>query len=204
MSDTAWNELAPNRDQQRQLKRMAVLRTGARLFADQGFDRTSLDDIAASLNVSKRTLYYYVKNKEEILFESHRIGADFMAETMAKAASQDLSALERIEIIMRSYMGWLTDEFGACLVLADDAVLPEKSRQILREGRKKLDFAVRDLLREGMADGSIKTCDPKLTAAAIFGAFNWVPHWKKRGDEADYAKIADQFLNIFLDGLRAR
>ncbi len=204
MSDTAWNELAPSRDQQRQLKRMAVLRTGARLFAEQGFDRTSLDDIAAALNVSKRTLYYYVKNKEEILFESHRIAAEFMAETMAKTTATNLSALERIESVMRSYLGWLTDEFGACLVLSDDAILPEKSRQILREGRKKLDFTVRDLLREGMADGSIKTCDPKLAAAAIFGAFNWVPHWKKRGDEEEYAKIADQFLKIFLDGLRAK
>ena len=63
----------PDRQQQREAKRHAVLQAAAQLF-NEGFHATSLDDIAARLNVSKPTLYYYVKNKDEILLQCVRQG----------------------------------------------------------------------------------------------------------------------------------
>ena len=69
---------AAQRGQQRQIKRDAVLATAAQLFNERGFHATSLDDIAARLNVSKPTLYYYVKNKDEILIECVRNGLQMM------------------------------------------------------------------------------------------------------------------------------
>ena len=53
---------APEREQQREAKRNAVLSTAAQMFNERGFHATSLDDIAARLQVSKPTLYYYVKD----------------------------------------------------------------------------------------------------------------------------------------------
>ena len=57
------------REPARQAKKEAVLLAAARLFTKNGFQHTSLDDIARSLGVSKPTLYYYVDNKEQILFD---------------------------------------------------------------------------------------------------------------------------------------
>ncbi|MFC4272720.1 TetR family transcriptional regulator [Sneathiella chungangensis] len=204
MASVAWSEMDLTRDDPREQKRMAVLRTGARLFNEHGFDRTSLDDIASELNVSKRTLYYYVKNKDDILFECSRLALEFMEETLASSQNNDLPPLERIAMIMRSYLDLLSNEFGACLALSNDNVLSEESRKTLRKGRKKLDQAIRDLVDQGVKDGSIAPCEPKLAAAAIFGAFNWVPYWQTRGNRETYSEIANSFLNIFLDGLRAR
>ena len=204
MTSNLWNEVALGQDDPREQKRMAVLRTGARLFNEHGFDRASLDDIASELNVSKRTLYYYVKNKDDILFECSRLALEFMHDALANSQNNNLRPLERIEMIMRSYMELLSNEFGACLVLSKDTVLSEESRKILRDGRRKLDHAVRDLIDKGIKDGSIAPCEPKLAAAAIFGAFNWVPHWQANGDREAYANIADNFLKIFLNGLCAR
>ncbi|PHQ71160.1 MAG: TetR family transcriptional regulator [Sneathiella sp.] len=204
MASNVWSEMTLNRDDPREQKRMAVLRTGARLFNEHGFDRTSLDDIASELCVSKRTLYYYVKNKDDILFECNRLAIEFMEETMTESRNNDLPPLERIAMVMRSYMDLLSNEFGACLALSKDNVLSEESRKILRKGRKKLDQAVRDLIVKGIKDGTIKPCEPKLAAAAIFGAFNWVPHWHKNGNHEAYSEIANSFLDIFIDGLRAR
>ncbi|MEX1035205.1 MAG: TetR/AcrR family transcriptional regulator [Sneathiella sp.] len=199
-----WNEVALNRNDPREQKRMAVLRSGARLFNARGFDRTSLDDIASELNVSKRTLYYYVKNKDDILFECNRLALEFMQETMDNSQNLDVPPLERLAIFMASYMDLLSNEFGACLALSKDRVLSDDSRKILRNGRRKLDQAVRELIEQGVADGTIAPCEPKLAAAALFGAFNWVPHWHNDGNRDAYANIADNFLRIFLEGLRAR
>lgn len=199
-----WTEVTLNRDDPREQKRMAVLRTGARLFNARGFDRTSLDDIASELNVSKRTLYYYVKNKDDILFECNRLALEFMQEAMDNSKNPDMPPLERLSIVMRSYMDLLSNEFGACLTLSKDRVLSDDSQKILRNGRRKLDRAVRELIEQGIADGTIAPCEPKLAAAALFGAFNWVPHWNIEGDRDAYADIADNFLTIFLEGLRSR
>ena len=65
---------ASKRETQRQAKRDAVLQAAAQLFNERGFHATSLDDIAARLHVTKPTLYYYVKNKDEILIECVRQG----------------------------------------------------------------------------------------------------------------------------------
>lgn len=204
MASDIWSEVTFDQDDLREQKRMAVLRTGARLFNEHGFDRTSLDDIASELNVSKRTLYYYVKNKDDILFECNRLALEFMQETMANSQNNDLPPLDRIAMIMTHYMELLSNDFGACLVLSKDTVLSKESQKLLRDGRRKLDHAVRDLLQKGIEDGSIAPCEPRTAAAALFGAFNWVPHWRLNGNSESYAEIGESFLTIFLNGLRVR
>ena len=199
---SGWSDVVLDQDDPREQKRMAVLRTGARLLNERGFDRTSLDDIASELNVSKRTLYYYVKNKDDILFECSRLALEFLHDALERSQRRDLPPLECIELIMKNYMDLISNEFGACLVLSTDRVLAEESRKILRDGRRKVDHAVRDLLRKGMEEDSISPCDPKIAAAALFGAFNWVPRWHLTGDRQAYAKIANDFMEIFLNGLR--
>ncbi|WP_288902960.1 TetR/AcrR family transcriptional regulator [uncultured Sneathiella sp.] len=204
MASDIWSEVTFDQDDLREQKRMAVLRTGARLFNEHGFDRTSLDDIASELNVSKRTLYYYVKNKDDILFECNRLALEFMQETMANSQNNDLPPLDRIAMIMTHYMELLSNDFGACLVLSKDTVLSKESQKLLRDGRRKLDHAVRDLLQKGIEDGSIAPCEPRTAAAALFGAFNWVPHWRLNGNSESYTEIGESFLTIFLNGLRVR
>ncbi|MEH6403323.1 MAG: TetR/AcrR family transcriptional regulator [Sneathiella sp.] len=203
MPNNHWNEKTLSRDEQRQRKRMAVLKTGARMFNERGFDRTSLVDIAAELNVSKRTLYYYVQNKDDILFQCSRLAIEFMGDEITKSQEASAPALQRIESLMRVYMDLLSNEFGSCLVLCKDDVLSKDSQDVLRQERVALDYRVRDLIKEGIKDGTIGLCDPKLATAAIFGAFNWVPYWHKTNDPHTYKDVADQFLKIYIKGLQA-
>ena len=67
MTTVTWGSDIQSRDEQRSLKRMAILRVAAQAFNKAGFQQTSLTDLAERLNVTKPTLYYYVKNKDDIL-----------------------------------------------------------------------------------------------------------------------------------------
>src|SRR6185312_4198944 len=58
------------------IKREAVIRAAARAFNQKGYHNTSLDDIAAALEVTKPTVYYYVSNKEQLLFECFLAGVE--------------------------------------------------------------------------------------------------------------------------------
>lgn len=201
MTTASWNKGIQSRDEQRRIKKLAILETASRLFNERGYDRTSIEDIAAQLHVSKRTLYYYIDSKEEILFECDKYGLEYLNDAIADSVIPGQPALQRFEALLRAYMSLLSTNFGACLVLSREYYLSEKSREILRQGRRNLDLRARSLIEEGIADGSITPCDPATATAAVFGALNWVPHWRKTGNEADYLRLADDFLAIFLNGL---
>lgn len=192
------------REELRRAKRRAVLETGARMFNRLGYDRTKLDDIATELSVSKRTLYYYVENKVDILFQCNKLAYEAMEPALAVCADRSLPPLERIRTLMTAYARLLSNDFGACLVLTRDYLLPPEAVADLRENRRRLDVALRDLVAEGQLDGSIAPHDPKLVAAALYGAFNWLPHWRSPDREPDYAAIADAFLALVFDGLEAQ
>jgi len=79
------------RQPERQAKRDALVLAAARLFTRQGFQGTSLDDIAHSLGVTKPTLYYYVANKEQILFDCVERGLATLREIGKPGFYEDLS-----------------------------------------------------------------------------------------------------------------
>lgn len=191
------------REEQRRSKRLAVLKTGARMFNERGYDRTKLDDIAAELSVSKRTLYYYVKNKDDILFQCNKLAYQELEPALAVCADRRIAPLDRIRTLMRAYVALLSNEFGACLVLTQEALLARESAAELRENRRRLDLTLRGLVEEGIADGSISPCEPKYVAAAVYGAFNWLPHWRAAAKTPSYQDVGDAFLSLFFDGLRA-
>src|SRR5207302_1362272 len=63
---------------------------------------------------------------------------------------------------------------------------------------------IRRLIREGVQDGSIAPCDPKLAAFALAGALNWIAHWYREDQSLTGAEIAAAFVAIFEGGLRPR
>ena len=90
LADSPWRN-DRERQQPRSAKRDAVLSAAARLFTHRGFQGTSLDDIAQSLGVTKPTLYHYVANKEEILFECVRRGLGALRACIEEATERGLA-----------------------------------------------------------------------------------------------------------------
>lgn len=200
----AGDDGVSGREEHRAARRQAVLRTAARLFNARGFDRTKLEDIAAELSVSKRTLYYYVRNKEDILFQINKAAYDSLEPALTACADGAVSGLERIRIFLTAYAKLLSGEFGASIVLNRHHVLDPDSQRVLREDWRRLDLMLRELVRVGIADGSIAPCDPKHVAAALYGAFNWLPYWRQPENRPSYEEIAGDYLSLFFHGLAPR
>jgi len=186
------------------VKREAVIRAAARAFNERGYHHTSLDDIAADLGVTKPTVYYYVANKEQLLFECFLAGLG-----QIRAAFRDAERLagpgrERLEAVIRGYAAAIASEYGWCMVRAHDQDLGPEMRGQINALKSEIDQGIRRLLRAGIDDGSIGACDPKLTAFAIAGALNWIAHWYRSDQALSAAEIADAFLGFFERGLLPR
>ncbi|MBW8636321.1 TetR/AcrR family transcriptional regulator [Hoeflea sp. WL0058] len=202
MSSKRWNNAVAGREEQRHRKQQAVLAAGAKLFIEKGYDKTSLDDIASALNVTKRALYYYFDSKDEILFDCHRQGLRFVEDIIDRSLDRSVPVLERISSLVGEYTEWVNSDFGACLVLIPDSSMTRERSDYLRKAKARLDHRVRELITEGIADGTIRECSPALTTAAIFGALNWIPFWHRNTSDAKTLQVKQEFTTFIENGLK--
>lgn len=177
MSSAVSAAPATARERQREAKRKAVLQAAAQLFNERGFHATSLDDIAARLNVTKPTLYYYVKSKDEILLQCVCQGLDMMLAGIEASRAAGGQAADQLAACMQVYARIVTQDFGMCLIRMGDEQLPPESRKALRRLKSAVDQEFRRLVAEGVAEGSLAPCDPKMTAFVIAGALSWIGRW---------------------------
>jgi len=77
---------------------------------------------------------------------------------------------------------------------------PER-REALHEGKARVDFQLRMLIEKGIREGVIRHCDPRLVAAGVFGALNWIPFWNRTDRPVPHEEIAEQYLAMILNGL---
>jgi AcrR family transcriptional regulator len=193
---------ARDRESERAEKREAVLHAAAQAFSEKGYYRTSLDDIADRLGITKPTLYYYAKNKE-----------DLIAAVMDRALEQMLvdlpidphaSAYDQLRVFLKNYAEVAATDFGTCLIQLRHAGLSDATDARIRTGKAAIDTRIRHFLKLGIADGSVADCDVKLTAFMIAGAVNGISHWYRPGAGFDAASVAEVYVNQLGAGLRPR
>jgi AcrR family transcriptional regulator len=190
------------RQRDREVKRDAVIRAAAREFNRKGYHNTSLDDIAARLEVTKPTVYYYVTSKEQLLFQCFVAGVERIRAAFRDVRRLELPARERLNAVLRRYGEAVASEFGWCMVRAEEQDLSPAMSRHIKALKSEIDHGIRRLIREGVQDGSIHPCDPKMTAFALAGALNWIAHWYREDQSLSGAQIADAFVTIFEGGRR--
>ena len=199
-----WKK-APERKNEHKLKREAVLTAVARVFAERGYHRASLDEVAQILNVTKPTLYYYFKNKEAMLFACIQHGLD-MLDSVGGAAPipSEPTGMDRLVAYLKRYAHVCETDFGQCAVRTSDAELSDASRKKVRRVKAEIDRKFRQLISEGIADGSIASSDPRVTAFALAGALNSIAHWHFRDSDLRGHEVANEYIDLLVNGLAPR
>jgi AcrR family transcriptional regulator len=188
----------------REKKRHAVILTAARYFREHGYHNTSIDDVARALNVTKPTIYHYVQNKEQLLFECFHAGLQQIMEVFAEVQDSNATARERLVAVIKRYAEAITSDFGWCMVQAENQDLSPTMSKKVRALKSEIDHGMRHIIKEGALDGSIRKCDAKIMAFALAGAMNWIAYWYRSGDSLTPTEIANRFIELFLLGLQPR
>lgn len=192
------------RERERREKREALLHAAVQSFNEKGFHATSLDDVAASLNVTKPTFYYYFANKDEILFECVRLGLESIAQAAEAVEKRGGSGLERLRALMRDYALIMTRDFGMCVIRTADHELSPQSRKKFRALKRQIDDVVRAVVADGMSDGSIAKGDPRMITFTLTGALNWIARWYQDGRHQTPEAVADACVETLINGLAPR
>lgn len=182
----------------------ALLLAAARMFNARGFSATTLEDVAASVGVTKPTIYHYLGNKEQVLIECMAIGLTQLQQAAARAHSTPGSAIERLRVFARCYAEVNMSEFGQCVIRTGDEALSAEGLKRLRSLKRPIDSALREFIVQGIEEGSIAPHDPKLMAFTVAGALNWTGRWYQPDGQLQPTEVAEQIVAILESGLARR
>lgn len=175
----------------REKKRQAMLRAAVAAFNKRGFHQTSLDEIGETVGVTKAALYYYFQNKSALLAACFDSAMEIANDCLTEARAQHATGRARIVTFFRLYIEKTNEELHDCVLLTEDYALEGEYRNTLIRQRDVVESRLRDLVAEGIADGSIVPCDPKLTVFLLLGAVNWMPKWFSATGRWSYKQVAE-------------
>jgi TetR/AcrR family transcriptional regulator, cholesterol catabolism regulator len=192
-----------SRPETRQDPRQEILRAPARLFQQQGYDATSMNDVAAALKLSKGGLYHHFQSKDEILFHIMSHAMDITEERVIKVARRIEGPEERLRTVIRLHIEVVLSEEDReiTVMLHENHPLPPGLRRKIN-GRKKdyihfVENLIAEVRRHRKSSGEVT---PRAAAFALLGMINWIYQWYKPGNALTGDAIVRQFTEIFLSG----
>src|SRR3954462_13749653 len=142
--------------------RVEILKSAAAAFRSVGYHGATVEQIAAALHMKKGNLYYYFKNKEEILFACHQYSLDRLTQLLHDVQQSGLRADEKLRRLTDAFVHTILDELhGTALFLDLEALTPAHLKTVIVR-RDEFDQGVREVLEEGMATGVFAPGDHKL------------------------------------------
>lgn len=184
-------------------RRVEILRSAAAAFRRRGYHGASVDQIASALNMTKGNLYYYFKNKEEILYVCHDYSLDLVLKQLKEVERSSWAPDKKLHALIAGFVHLFIDVLpGTVWTLDLEALSPPLLKKIIAK-RDRFDRGVRRILKQGMDSGIFAPGDPKLLTFAMMGAINWIPRWFDPAGTAKSDEIARTFADYLLLGLRA-
>ena len=183
--------------------RQEILRTSARLFQQQGYDGTSMNDIAAALKLSKGGLYHHFKSKDEILFDLMNQAMDITEDRVIKVARGISDPEDRLRAVIRLHIGVVLSQsdWEITVMLHENYPLAPPLRKRINGRKKDYIHFVENLVAEVQRKRkSQATVNPRAAAFALLGMINWIYQWYKPQGTLQDELLASQYTEIFFSG----
>jgi AcrR family transcriptional regulator len=182
--------------------RQEILRTAARLF-QQGYDATSMNDVAAALKLSKGGLYHHFQSKDEILFHLMDHAMDITQERVINPVQGIADPEARLRKLIQLHIAVVLSvrEREITVMLHENHPLPPALRKRINTRKKEYVHFVESLIAEVQrARGSRGSVSPRAAAFALLGMINWIYQWYQPDGSLREEDLAQQYTEIFFAG----
>ena len=184
-----------------ELQRHRMLKAAASCFNEKGYSGTSLKDVAHHLGLTDAALYYYVKNKEELVYQCYMRAAELGREAMDRGRTEGQSGFEQAYLYIRYHVDVMVGDRGPVAIMSEIPSLNRSHRNDVLAVSRRHSAGFEAILATGITDGSIVDCDVRMTGNAIMGSINWIPKWF-HGDLKTAKKVLAEFPGVLTAGLK--
>ena len=179
-----------------------ILKTSAKIFAEKGFHRTSIRDIAREAGMSLAGLYYYFRTKEELLFLIQEQCFLTLLQRWEKTADLKSDVRARIRIFVENHLGFFLHNMFEMKVMAheDESLTGEFQEKILLLKRRYVKILM-DLIWELQRQEGGKGMNLRAATFSLFGMMNWIYTWYHPKRDLPLSELIEQMLRIYFFGI---
>ena len=196
------------RGRQHQLKFQLILSEAAALFNWQGSRATTLADVAGSLNLTKTCLYYYVNNKQDLVYQCYVASCSMWLQHARQASQLKGSGLGKICAMVTAhldqYAATLRNEAPHFAMLTEVSSLEEAHREDIFQRWSEVFELCQTMVMQGIDEGTIGDVDPAVITLAVFSIIQWFPVWLNRKHTANIKEVVASVMDIMINGISAQ
>jgi TetR/AcrR family transcriptional regulator, cholesterol catabolism regulator len=183
-----------------------VISAAARVFAEKGFEATTVDDLLVATGMQRGGLYHYMTNKGDLLVEIHRRLIDPLLAEIERIDIEAHDPPATIRLISHALAHNLRDYNNEMIVFLHEwrTIRDDAAWEDIRHARRDLEHTIERTLRRGVMAGSFVIPDTRLAVLALLGMFNHAHQWFKPDGRVSADELADSFADIFLQGVEPR
>ncbi len=183
-------------------KLQQILKTAAKIFAEKGFHRTSVRDIARATEMSLAGLYYYFTTKEELLYLIQERCFATLLERWDEAAKPESDVRTRIRLFAENHLSFFWHNMHEMKVMAheDESLTGEFNEKILVLKRRYAKVLM-DLIAELQDRQGGRALDLRVATFSLFGMMNWIYTWYQPKRDLSLPELMEQMLRLYFLGL---
>ena len=193
------------RDEVSALKRARTLAAAVDLFSANGYENTTLEEVAQLLGVTKPFIYAYFQSKVQLLAEICAYGISSSQEAITSVKNLEAAPYEKLELFAHRFVTAVLEgrKQIAIFTREEKNLLPADLEKI-NAMRREFDRDLMNLLREGMKSGEFEINDPHLVSLAIGGMVSWAYVWYRESGRLSRDELAGSMTRLILNMVVAK
>jgi TetR/AcrR family transcriptional regulator, cholesterol catabolism regulator len=181
-----------------------ILLHSARIFAEDGFEGTSIRDISRATGISLSGLYYYFDSKQRLLYLIQNNAFSFIVKRLQERLEDCQSPTTRLRMLVQNHVEYFLAHPNEMKVLShEEEALDEPFRQEIAGIKRKYFTLARKIFDEVLAEGPAAGWNPRVAVLSLFGMMNWIYQWHKPASDPGAEELTDTIVGIFLHGVMA-
>ncbi|HEX5610833.1 MAG TPA: TetR/AcrR family transcriptional regulator [Solirubrobacterales bacterium] len=181
-------------------RRSEVIATAARLFAERGYQETSMQELTEATGLAAGGLYHYIESKGQLLFSICDELMEPLLEQAREIVATDTPPEQQLRDLLRAWLDQIATHRDHMLVFAQERHVIEREPQWrrIRAQRRAFEQLLGDVLMRGEADGTMAFSDRGFAQLALLGMVNYTPQWLNPRGRLSSKEIADGYCDLLL------
>lgn len=181
-------------------RRREVVATAARLFAERGYDGTSMSELTEATGLAAGGLYHYIEGKDDLLIAICDELLEPLLERAREIVAEGAEPVSQLRELVGAWVAHVVEHRDHMLVFTQErqAIESEPRWRRVRSQRKAFEKILDEVLARGEADGSMTFADRRLSLLALLGMVNYTPQWVRPNGRLSAQEIASGYCAMVL------
>src|ERR1700675_3620538 len=183
-------------------KQQLILRHAAQVFCEKGYEGASIRDISRSSGISLAGMYYYIKSKQELLYQIQLFTFKTIVARLEKRLKGVTDPVEKLRVLVQNHLDYFLRHPVEMKVLTheDEALEGEYRKEVLEVKRRYYGIAL-NIFEEMRKAGTARRLNPRVAVLCLFGMMNCIHPWHRPQVDPRADALADAIAGMFLHGV---